>query len=108
MNLAPRKLTAAHELLVDLLSNGRSMMVASCIGAATEAGLSMRTLFEARKRLPIVCDRAGDGPGSWRLEGTTAPPEEWKRRKLPLKCRVCGQEMPGEHWRRRRCRQCRG
>jgi hypothetical protein len=29
------------------------------------------------------------------------PPEEWRRRKLPLRCTVCGREMPGEHWRRR-------
>ena len=100
MNLAPKKLTAAHALLLDLLSHGRSMMVASCIAAATVAGLSMRTLFEAQKRMEIECDRAGDGPGSLRLVGVTSPPLEWKPRKLH-RCIVCGE--PVNHWRRRRC-----
>ena len=63
MNLRPRKLSAAHALLVELLSAGRSMAVASCITIAAEHGLSMRTLYEARRRLPVECDRAGDGPG---------------------------------------------
>jgi hypothetical protein len=107
MNLAPKKLTAAHALLVDLLSHGRSMMVASCVALAAEAGLSMRTLFEARRRLPVECDRVGDGPGSWRLaDAPAAPPEQWKPRKL-RHCIGCGEPLVG-HWRQKRCRACGG
>ena len=58
MNLSPRKLTAAHALLLDLLSGGRSMPVASCLSRASEADISQRTLYEARARLPIICIEA--------------------------------------------------
>jgi hypothetical protein len=63
MDLHPRKLTRAHALLVDLLVGG-PQLVASCVTWAREAGISQRTLYEARRRLPIECiDRVGDGPG---------------------------------------------
>ena len=52
MNLAPRKLTAAHALLVDLLSAG-PVPVADCLERAAEVGISGRTPYEARRRLPI-------------------------------------------------------
>ena len=108
MNLRPRKLSAAHALLVELLSAGRSMAVASCITIAAEHGLSMRTLYEARRRLPVECDRAGDGPGYWRLaDAPAASPTQWKPRRL-LKCRVCNTSLEGMHWRTKRCRACGG
>jgi hypothetical protein len=80
---------------------------------AAEIGLSQRT--------PIECiDRVAHGPGRWLLvHDNVRPPEEWcryklrlllarkasptaiatlDRRKLPLRCRICGQEMPDAHW----------
>jgi hypothetical protein len=52
---------------VDLLAGG-PQLVASCITLAAEAGLSTRTLFEARRRLPIECiDREPFSRGWWRL-----------------------------------------
>jgi len=92
MNLAPQKLAAAHQLLVELLVDG-PMPVASCITIAAETGIAVRTLFEARARLPIACDRIGDGkgrPGVWRLEQHAPPPREWRQRKLQF-CAGCGE-----------------
>jgi hypothetical protein len=65
--------------------------VASCLTEAADAGLSPRTLYEARRRLPIVCvDRVGASPGWWKLDrGDLTPPQEWKRRKLP----VCAENL---------------
>ena len=86
------------------------MPVASCITIAAETGIAVRTLFEARARLPIACDRIGDGkgrPGVWRLEHHAPSPRGWRRRKLQF-CAGCGELMVGEHWRRRRCRRCGG
>ena len=99
MDLRPRKLAAAHALLVDLLAGG-PQLVASCITLAAEAGLSTRTL-----RLPIECiDREPPSRGWCRLADAPGdPPEEWRPRRQ-LRCRVCGELMPGAHWRRRRCR----
>ena len=106
--MTPRKLSAAHALLVKILSAG-PQFVASCITLAAEAGLSTRTLFEARRRLPIECiNREPLSRGWWRLAGDPGdPPEEWRPRRQ-LRCRVCGELMPGAHWRRRRCRACGG
>jgi hypothetical protein len=61
MNLAPRKLTAAHALLVDLLSAG-PVPVADCLERAAEVGISERTLYEARRRLPIEWYVRGRNP----------------------------------------------
>ena len=52
-----RKLTAAHALLVDLLSAG-PVPVADCLERAAEVGISERTLYEDRRRLPITCGDA--------------------------------------------------
>ena len=108
MNLSPRKLSLAHRLLVDLLAAG-AQPVASCLDRAAEVGISMRTLYEARKRLPIECiGRPGFSPGWWRLAGSvTSPPEEWKRRKL-RHCISCGVSLEGQHWKLKRCRACGG
>jgi hypothetical protein len=54
MNLAPKKLSLAHRLLVDMLAAG-AQPVASCLDRAAEVGISQRTLHEARRRLPIEC-----------------------------------------------------
>jgi hypothetical protein len=109
MNLAPKKLVRAFEALHDVLSNGRSVAVASAVALAREiADVSERTIHAARSRLPITCDREGDGPGFWRLaDAPAAPPVEWKTRRL-LKCRVCGTSLEGMHWRTKRCRACGG
>jgi hypothetical protein len=84
MTLRLEKLTRAHSLLVDWLSDG-PVPVASCITWGVEAGLSARTIFEARRRMRIVCDRQKRGskgrPGEWRLLDITPPPEEWRQRK---------------------------
>jgi hypothetical protein len=111
MNLAPRKLAAAHDLLLELLANG-PQPVSYCLAEAAARGLSQRTVFEARRTLGIVCIRFADGrpfarPGLWKLVRDAASPQEWKRRALRF-CRVCGEAMPGAHWLRRRCRECGG
>ena len=109
MDLRPKKLTAAYAALLDVLAHGRSMAVASAVALTREiADVSERTIYAARARLPITCDREGDGPGWWRLtDGDTSPPEEWKRRKLRF-CRVCGEPMPETAWNRKRCQGCGG
>ena len=84
MDLRPRKLAAAHALLVDLLAGG-PQLVASCITLAAEAGLSTRTLFEARRRLPIECiNREPLSRGWWRLAGDPGVPE-----RRPAAGRAC-------------------
>ena len=77
--------------------------------AAARWGLARDTVAKMCREVDGIGVWKGDGPGSWRLASDDVrPPEEWRRRKLPLRCTVCGREMPGEHWRRRRCRQCGG
>ena len=94
MDLAPKN-SAAYAALLDVLANGRTLAVTSAVALTREiADVSERTVFAARSRLPITCDREGDGPGFWRLDGDRRPPEEWKRRKLSF-CRTCGREMTG-------------
>src|SRR5262245_8972925 len=110
MNLAPRKLQAAHRLLVGLLADGKPRPIEHCIAEAAALGISQRTLYEARARMPIDCperDYRGVIPGRWRLiSRKIAAPEEWKRRRV-RHCLACGESLVGEHWRRKRCRNCK-
>ena len=84
MKLDCEKLRRAHALLVDWLSHG-PQPVASCITWAMEAGLSQRTVYEARRRMRIACDRPTSGsrgrPGEWRLIDITPPPQVWHPRR---------------------------
>ena len=69
MNLAPKKLVRAYAALLDVLANGRTVAVTSAVALTREiADVSQRTVFAARARMPITCDREGDGPGG----GSTA------------------------------------
>jgi len=108
MKFVPRKLGRAHALLIDLLVGG-PQLVASCVTWAREAGVSQRTLYEARRRLPIECiDRVGDGPGWWSLaDEPGAPPQEWRSRRRH-RCISCGTSLDGLHWKTRRWVGCGG
>ena len=108
MNLAPRKLGKAHAMLIDMLVRG-PQLVASCVTGAREAGISARTLHEARRRLPVeLMDRIGDGPGWWRLADEPGdPPQEWRSRRRH-RCISCGTSLEELHWKTRRCVACGG
>lgn len=103
----PRKLVAAAELLVDTLRQGPAPLK-SILEASRAAGLSDRTLFEARARLPVVCIRAffGRGESLWSLNGGKVRlPMSWRERKA-RHCVECGKPLVG-HWLRRRCPGCK-
>ena len=77
MNLRPKKFTAAYAAPLGVLANGRTMGVASAVALTREiADVSERTIHAARARVAITCDREGDGPGVWRLDGHAPPPQE--------------------------------
>jgi hypothetical protein len=107
LDLAPRKLQAAHRLLVELLADG-PRLIADCLKAARRAILvCARSTKPAR--MSIECPERGcHGPGRWRLlnDAPANLPSEWKPRRL-RSCVRCGQSMAGEHWRRRYCRECK-
>jgi hypothetical protein len=107
MNLLPKKLVAAHEMLLAMLADGPKP-VADCIAAAHAAGLSQRTLYEARRRMPVVCvDRELMGPGCWLLvDNRITAPQEWKPRRLRY-CTGCGAPLVAAYWLRRRCPPCK-
>jgi len=80
MKPAPQRLRQAHDFLLHALGRG-PQFVASCVSWAAEAGIAERTLREARRRLPITCERIGEGrgrPGWWRLEAPAPAPTEWR------------------------------
>jgi hypothetical protein len=103
----PRKLVAAHALLCELLHDGEPRLIADCLEQAAEIGISHRTVFEARARLPIVCperDYTGAVPGRWMLlSRNVEPPDQWRERRHDRRCVICGALLLG-HWRQKYCR----